>query len=440
MKCIYCNAEDNLTSSDIISYAITGAKLTKSFVCQTHNQYTNDTYEKEFIAGLDFYRNMLGLTTRDGKPIQYTADLTIGGLEIHDVKISDRQALYSPKDVVVGRDEQGKKVILAPQQRLEKFKNANYEIIDISDAMIHKTMSSDSFTNNEALHSIAKIAYEWYCYIHCIEEYIENKYEEIVSYILNNENREDIVTIVNDGRHYTPIDYCSEIGTNSFYEYDDSDGYRYVVFDLWNTIAYKVRICKSDLAAKIKYSKPVIALYQYRIDGSSRETIFAICQGDFNTELHLSTLNIKKLTLEEWSVFVKRLEKLGSTFILTLRSMFPKVRNIEANLSKFENGQIELAHLLDFEDSTTIGIIQVLNILYENRTSYNFSESFSKNIQNIFALNDTTLAMNQEQKRNFLLELKQLNQEGILIDYMKNGISIFYQIYQNEQEKNEDLL
>lgn len=32
MKCIYCNAEDELTSSDIITYAITGAKVTKSFV------------------------------------------------------------------------------------------------------------------------------------------------------------------------------------------------------------------------------------------------------------------------------------------------------------------------------------------------------------------------------------------------------------------------
>ena len=31
MKCIYCNAEDELTLSDIITYAIPGAKVTKSF-------------------------------------------------------------------------------------------------------------------------------------------------------------------------------------------------------------------------------------------------------------------------------------------------------------------------------------------------------------------------------------------------------------------------
>lgn len=37
MKCIYCNSDTELTSSDIITYAVTGVKLTKSFVCRTHN-------------------------------------------------------------------------------------------------------------------------------------------------------------------------------------------------------------------------------------------------------------------------------------------------------------------------------------------------------------------------------------------------------------------
>ena len=77
MKCIYCNSEVELTSSDIITYAITGAKLTKSFVCKTHNAFTNDNYEKKYVADLDFFRNHLGLTTRDGKPIQYKADISI---------------------------------------------------------------------------------------------------------------------------------------------------------------------------------------------------------------------------------------------------------------------------------------------------------------------------------------------------------------------------
>mgnify|MGYP007035526499 FL=1 len=77
MKCIYCNSEVELTSSDIITYAITGAKLTKSFVCKTHNAFTNDKYEKKFVSDLDFFRNHLGLTTRDGNAIQYKADVSV---------------------------------------------------------------------------------------------------------------------------------------------------------------------------------------------------------------------------------------------------------------------------------------------------------------------------------------------------------------------------
>ena len=76
MKCIYCNAEDELTLSDIITYAITGAKVTKTFVCKAHNSFTNDMYEKKFVADLNFFRNQLGFSTRDGKPIQYIADIS----------------------------------------------------------------------------------------------------------------------------------------------------------------------------------------------------------------------------------------------------------------------------------------------------------------------------------------------------------------------------
>ena len=45
-RCIYCNSDD-LSVSDIISYALTGAKLTKRFVCHKHNKFTNDNYEKK---------------------------------------------------------------------------------------------------------------------------------------------------------------------------------------------------------------------------------------------------------------------------------------------------------------------------------------------------------------------------------------------------------
>ena len=159
MKCIYCNSEIELTSSDIITYAITGAKLTKSFVCKTHNALTNDNYEKKFVADLDFFRNHLGLTTRDGKPIQYIADISVDGTEMHNVKISNRESLYAPKDVVAGIDENGNKVLMAPMERIEKISKGKAETVDISDVIVHKTIEADSFLGFYALHSIAVAVY-----------------------------------------------------------------------------------------------------------------------------------------------------------------------------------------------------------------------------------------------------------------------------------------
>ena len=76
MKCIYCNNESDLTVSDIIPYALTGAKLKKRFVCNEHNSFTNDNYENQMIKQLDVFRNRLGLTERDGDPVRYKGELS----------------------------------------------------------------------------------------------------------------------------------------------------------------------------------------------------------------------------------------------------------------------------------------------------------------------------------------------------------------------------
>jgi len=79
-KCIYCNSSDNLTVSDIIPFALTGAKVTKKFVCETHNGFTNRNFEKDTINNMNFFRNSLGLCERSGGDIKYKADLTISGV------------------------------------------------------------------------------------------------------------------------------------------------------------------------------------------------------------------------------------------------------------------------------------------------------------------------------------------------------------------------
>ena len=53
-KCIYCNSTD-LTTSDIISCALTGKKLTRRFVCREHNAFTNNNFEKKAIKKLGLF-------------------------------------------------------------------------------------------------------------------------------------------------------------------------------------------------------------------------------------------------------------------------------------------------------------------------------------------------------------------------------------------------
>ena len=59
----------------------------------------------------------------------------------------------------------GNKVLMAPMEKLDRISKGKATTVDISDVTLHKTITADSFLGGHALHSIAKIAYEWYCYI-----------------------------------------------------------------------------------------------------------------------------------------------------------------------------------------------------------------------------------------------------------------------------------
>lgn len=314
MKCIYCNSESELTSSDIITYAITGAKLTKSFVCKTHNAFTNDNYEKKFVADVDFFRNHLGLITRDGKPIQYKADISIEGKEIHNVKISNRESLFLPKDVVAGTDDNGHKILIAPMERINKISKGKATAVDISDVTVHKAITADSFLGFYAVHSIAKMAYEWYCYINNIEEY-KTEHKDIVDYILGNTDG-NFVDVILERNYYDAIDQLSEIGTNAFFQYDDIDGYRYVVFDFWKTIAYRVRSCKSPKGAASKTKSLFFKLYLYHIDGNKTVTVFATYHINGKTKPAFNTIKPKDIKSDLWLIFVTRIKKIISTVLI----------------------------------------------------------------------------------------------------------------------------
>ena len=430
MKCVYCNSEVELTSSDIITYAITGDKLTKSFVCKTHNAFTNDNYEKKFVADLDFFRNQLGLTTRDGKPIQYKADLSIAGTEIHNVKLSDRESLYAPKDVVAGTDIEGNKILMAPMERLEKISKGKVASVNISDVIVHKTVGSNDFIGYHAIHSMAKMAYEWYCYINNIEEYKE-EYQEIVDYILG-KTEQEVVDIIINGNYYWAIDHLSEIGTNSFFQYDDLDGYRYVVIDFWKTIAYRIRICKSpnDCLKKVR-TLPVI-LYLYHIDGSKTQQVFGVVLLEENKQAYFETIRPQNITADIWRIFASRIGKIMSTMVLSIHILKREVKNLSTKLDKYDAGKIDVTVLLGFEENNIVTTIDILSQLYLNKGKYDMKKTFNQNLPAVLNLDSDTIGRTQEDKKKFVQLLVDKDKDNELSEYIRNGINFFNEIYENE--------
>ena len=54
---------------------------------------------------------------------------------------------------------------MAPMDKIKKIGKGKESTVDISNIIVHKTIEADSFIGYYAVHSVAKMAYEWYCYI-----------------------------------------------------------------------------------------------------------------------------------------------------------------------------------------------------------------------------------------------------------------------------------
>ena len=379
---------------------------------------------------MDFFRNHLGLTTRDGKPIQYKADISVDGTELHNVKISNRESLYAPKDVVAGTDDNGNKILMAPMERIEKISKGKASTVDISDVIVHKTIEADSFLGFYAIHSMAKMAYEWYCYVNNIEEFKE-EYCEIVDYILGNKDG-DFVDVIIDGNYYFAMDKLSEIGTNAFFQYDDVDGYRYVVFDFWKTISYRVRICKSPNECFHDVRSLLFELYLYHIDGSKTQTAFGAFSIDSSTKPKFNTIQPQNVTIDIWRSFVKRIERIMSAMVLSVHTLKREVDELSSKLKKYDAGKIDVARLLGFEENNVVTTIDIISQLHLNKDKYDVTKSFNQNLPIILNLDSDTVARTQEDKMEFIKFLVAMDKENKLSEYIWNGISVFNEIYENE--------
>ena len=391
-RCIYCNSDD-LSVSDIISYALTGAKLTKRFVCHKHNKFTNDNYEKKAIANLDFIRSSLGLTERKGTEIKYKANMDIDGISIHNVWVSGkRSAIYEDKKRLFHAERNGQKVLIGNIDKLKQIKGVtenNIEILDMSNSKLNTTFSLKTlFASEEMLRTISKIAYEWYCYIYGINNFECEEYKDIVDCVLLEKPVENFVEIcVDNGLDYALGQFCYP-GDNGLFAYEDIDGYKYVIFDFWGIVCYKIRIGKS--AASNFQDTHMYHLFIYGIDSRKAETYFGT---------------------------------IGNSSFISL----PAVDAIKV----YKKEPHDFAHLIDYENSDIINTINLILFLYTHKAEYSFENSFTQNLKDLYKTEDKII-ITQEAKKKYIEYLLRLHEENKLSNCIDNGISFFREICAKE--------
>lgn len=420
MKCIYCNSEEKMTVSDIIPAALTGAKLTRRFVCNTHNKFTNDNYERDMIKQFAAYRNFIGLTERDGDPVRYYADLNIGDRTFKRVRITDNASVVSGDRIFRDTDSSGKTILAGGRNNLLKINGAtenNVETIDAKDfSIVIRADLRELFISSQVLHAIAKICYEWHCYINDIDGFIEEKYRDIVSYILSPEDEEAPVELVVDAFTWELSDRVSRTGTNMLFEYNDYDGYTYVVFSLWNTILYKVKICESD--TRNEKETNFINTYLFHVDGTQESAMFGIL-GKAHVISESPEEGLSRLCLE----IRDRLNKVGQRD-LSVDYINKHLDTIIKMLPRYKNGRLSIAQLLDFEHKDRVIPIYIIEQLFNEKDKYQETQSFTEIMVSILNCGET-YGVTEEKQKEILLRYSEMDKDGTFVVMLESAIEYF---------------
>ena len=423
-KCIYCNSED-LSVSDIISYGLTGAKLTEKFVCYKHNAFTNDNFEKTAISNLDFFRSSLGLSERKGADIKFKANVIIDGITVPNISVSGRKSIYDDKKRLFQTEDNGKKVLVGNIEKLKQKKGVKEEDIkplDMSDVVVSVSYSLETLlASNEMLLTIAKIAYEWHCAVNAINEYIPEKYKEIVDVILKKQPINDVVEIVVDGNLDVALKEHCNYGSHCLFEYIDINGWKYVIYCFWGVVFYKIKIYNTGVSNTSCYN--TYQLYQYHLDGEKNKILFGtVGQSNF------ISLPAKEAIKNFYKHFNRKLEQLTQTTILSLRKTKQLADDLQDALKVYDNTAHDFAKLVDYEDDSRIMIIKILLHMYDRQEQYDFSLSYNENLRRLFEVDDT-ITFDVADNKEYTKHLLDFHNDETLSSKLHDALTFFEKVF-----------
>jgi len=420
MKCIYCNCEAELTVSDIIPYALTGAKVKRRFVCKVHNSFTNDRYEKDFIKNLDYFRKSLGLTTRDGDEIKVNVSIDIGDYHINNVCFATVDSLLNGKQILTTSDNEGRTIKIGNRDIISRINSSKQGIIqEIETANIDIRIKHDMrqmFISDTSLHSIAKIAYEWHCYVNNIEAYDSQKYGKIVEYILG-DNDDELVSVVTDPITLNALNDLSRTGTNIIFEYEDNSECQYVVISLWNVIAYKILIYKGILG-KSNENK-VVNMHCYHLDGEE-QCLPCPFVGSLNVISHSPQKGLD-LILDNVR---EKLSELGNRDI-TKMYIDNHIKEIDSYLECKDKSYKTLSQLLDYGEGESWLVLYILWKLSELK-DLNY-DSFTERVKKAIG-SESYIQITEDEKCAFSEMLLNFEREGTLFECISKWVNNYHSI------------
>ena len=178
----------------------------------------------------------------------------------------------------------------------------------------------------------------------------------------------------------------------------------------------------------------IFELYLYHIDESKSKTVFGTYSLDSKRKSAFVTIKPKNVTIDLWRNFVKRIEKIMSTMVLSVHTLKREVDELSSKLKKYDAGIIDVARLLGFEENNVVTTIEIISQLHLNKDKYDVTKSFNQNLPIILNLDSDTIARTQEDKMEFIKSLVAMDKENKLSEYIWNGIHVFNEIYENEMK------
>ena len=277
-RCIYCNADNDLSESDIIPDALTNARITNKNVCRMeHNNDFSDMFEFKVITALAFITNILDVKSSKGKGYaQYHATVNIDGID-YAARIASETELFSGR---ILKSVDGKHIMSSIEKAKTIAKDqSKVTEVDVNSLILEKKVNIDTsiYFDRSMLRLASKIAFEWYCARNYVSGYHDD-FKKIVSFITDGTD-EKIVSIVQNSEIYDLCAHQLNLGSHCLLAFQGDQNEINVIVYLFGIVMYRVVVC--DHTPDFCTNN---CLYQELCTDTSRKEVFRKSVGELNNQ------------------------------------------------------------------------------------------------------------------------------------------------------------